>query len=184
MKREIMLAVISAVIMVCGWGCKETSREPVAPGKAGEETQVQTSAGKQLQGNFQKNTLSLDEYIKLGNHNMDIGNYDEAIKYYAQALAIVPENVNVRTDMGTCYRRIGRSDLAAEAYRKSLTFQPDHPNTLANLGIVLAYDMNDPQGAIEAWETYLRSAPPGKTTDMIRSKLQELQTVQAAKTTP
>ena len=184
MKREFMLAFIAAMIMLCAWGCSETSQESVSPGKTEKKTQVQTNAEKRFPDAFQKTHESFEELTRLGNVSMDNGKYDDAVKFYTLALEIHPENVNVRTDMGTCYRRIGRSDLAAEAYRKSLTFQPNHLNTLANLGIVLAYDMNDPEAAIEAWETYLRSAPPGKTTDMIRSKLQELKTVQAAKKTP
>jgi tetratricopeptide (TPR) repeat protein len=161
MKKHFILRVIMTVFMLSIWSCKETPPEPVTQGGSKPE--------------------SLEDFVKLGNTNMDSGRYDEAIKYYTKALDIRPENVNIRTDMGTCYRRIGRPDRAVEEYKKSLTFQPDHTNTLANLGIVLAYDLNDIDGAVKTWEKYLQSASPGRRTDMILSKLQELKSVQAAK---
>ena len=164
MKKRFILRVIMTVFMLSIWSCKETPSEPVTQEVAKPE--------------------SHEDFVKLGNTNMDSGRYDDAIKYYTKALDIQPENVNVRTDMGTCYRRTGRPDRAVEEYKKSLTFQPDHTNTLANLGIVLAYDLNDIDGAVKAWEKYLQSASPGRRTDMIFSKLQELKSAQTANKTP
>jgi len=164
MKKRFILRVIMTVFMLSIWSCKETPSEPVTQEGAKPE--------------------SHEDFVKLGNTNMDSGRYDDAIKYYTKALDIQPENVNVRTDMGTCYRRIGKPDRAVEEYKKSLTFQPDHTNTLANLGIVLAYDINDIDGAVKTWEKYLQSASPGRRTDMISSKLQELKSAQAARKTP
>lgn len=185
MKKSFILWVIITVFMLSIWSCKETLPEPVTQGGSKPVASVHEDSEKQHQTpGAQKKPESLEEFVKLGNTNMDSGRYDEAIKYYTKALDIRPENVNIRTDMGTCYRRIGRPDRAVEEYKKSLTFQPEHTNTLANLGIVLAYDINDIDGAVKTWEKYLQSASPGRRTDMISSKLQELKSAQAAKKTP
>jgi tetratricopeptide (TPR) repeat protein len=186
MKKSFILWVIITVFMLSIWSCKETPPEPVTQGGSKPVASVHEDSEKQHQtpGALQKKPESLEEFVKLGNTNMDSGRYDEAIKYYTKALDIRPENVNIRTDMGTCYRRIGRPDRAVEEYKKSLTFQPEHTNTLANLGIVLAYDINDIDGAVKTWEKYLQSASPGRRTDMIFSKLQVLKSAQAAKKTP
>ena len=164
MKKRFILRVIMTVFMLSIWSCKEAPPEPVTLEGAKPE--------------------SHEDFVKLGNTNMDSGRYDDAIKYYTKALDIQPENVNVRTDMGTCYRRIGKPCRAVEEYKKSLTFQPDHTNTLANLGIVLAYDINDIDGAVKTWEKYLQAASPGRRTDMISSKLQELKSAQAGNKIP
>ncbi len=186
MKKRFILRVILTVFMFSIWSCKETPTETETQEGSKPVTSAHEDSEKQHQypDALQKKPESLEEFVKLGNTHMDSGRYDDAIKYYTKALDLRPENVDVRTDMGTCYRRIGRPDRAVEEYKKSLTFQPDHTNTLANLGIVLAYDINDIEGAVQTWEKYLQSASPGRRTDMIFSKLQELKSLQATKKTP
>ena len=117
---------------------------------------------------------NVNALIGLGNLYMDTGRYQDAVEAYGKALEITPENVNVRVDMGTCYRRIGDPGRAAEEYRKALTYEPNHPNGQANLGIVLAYDLQEFKQALEVWERYLQVAPGHRMADQVRQEVARL----------
>jgi len=43
--------------------------------------------------------------------------------------------------------------------RKALKYQPDHPGTRFNLGIVRWQGKSDPKGAVQAWEQLLQKNP-------------------------
>jgi cytochrome c-type biogenesis protein CcmH/NrfG len=106
-----------------------------------------------------KNPNDFDSLAKLGNVLYDGQQYAGAIQYYERALAIHPENPDVRTDMGTAYWYSGNADKAIEAMTTSLKYRPGHPQTLFNLGWVRWQGKQDPKGAITAWEQLLKAYP-------------------------
>jgi cytochrome c-type biogenesis protein CcmH/NrfG len=106
-----------------------------------------------------KNPSDFDSLVKLGNVYYDGQQYQNAIPYYERALAIHPENPDVRTDMGTAYWYIGDADKAIAAMQISLKYRPGHPQTLFNLGWVLWQGKADPDGAVNKWETLLKMNP-------------------------
>src|SRR5579871_1762686 len=106
-----------------------------------------------------KNPNDFDSLVKLGNVYYDGQQYQNAIPYYERALAIHPENPDVRTDMGTAYWYSGDADKAIAAMQTSLKYRPGHPQTLFNLGWVLWQGKADPKGAVSEWETLLKMNP-------------------------
>ncbi len=106
-----------------------------------------------------KNPNDYDSLVKLGNVYYDGQQYPDAIQYYERALAIHPENADVRTDMGTAYWYSGNADKAIAAFQTSLKYQPGHPQSLFNLGWIRWQGKADPKGAIAAWEELLRTNP-------------------------
>ena len=96
--------------------------------------------------------------VQLGNLYYDAKQYEAAVPYYRQALAIKAD-VNVSTDLGTALYYSGRADEALTQYARSLEITPDHPQTLFNIGIVRADGKNDYLGAIQAWERLKSSNP-------------------------
>jgi cytochrome c-type biogenesis protein CcmH/NrfG len=106
-----------------------------------------------------QNPNDFDSLVKLANVYYDGQQFQNAIQYYARAVAIHPENVDVRTDMGTAYWYIGNADKAIQAMETSLKYRPEHPQTLFNLGWVRWQGKNDPKGAVEAWEKLLKTNP-------------------------
>ncbi len=97
--------------------------------------------------------------VQLGNLYYDHQVYPEAIRYYQRALEIRPDDVNVRTDLGTALWYSGFPEKAVEEYQKALAIQDHHPQTLFNLGIVKLEGLNDPAGAIVAWQKLLEKNP-------------------------
>lgn len=100
-----------------------------------------------------------DSLVKLGNLFYDGQQFPSAIQYYERALAIHPDNPDVRTDMGTAYWYTGNAEKALAAMETSLKYRPGHPQTLFNLGWVRWQGKQDPKGAIEAWQQLLKANP-------------------------
>jgi cytochrome c-type biogenesis protein CcmH/NrfG len=106
-----------------------------------------------------RNPGDYDSLVKLANVYYDGQQFASAIQYYERALAIHPENPDVRTDMGTAYWYSGSADKAIAAMQTSLKYRPDHPQTLFNLGWIRWQGKADPKGAIQAWEQLLKANP-------------------------
>jgi len=106
-----------------------------------------------------KNPNDYDSLVKLGNVYYDAQQYPNAIQYYERAVAIHPENPDVRTDMGTAYWYTGNADKAIAAFETSLKYKPGHPQSLFNLGWIRWQGKGDPKGAVEAWQQLLKANP-------------------------
>jgi cytochrome c-type biogenesis protein CcmH/NrfG len=106
-----------------------------------------------------KDPKDFDSLVKLGNLFYDAKQFPGAIQYYARALAIHPDNPDVRTDMGTAYWYTGDAEKALAAMEMSLKYRPGHPQTLFNLGWVRWQGKQDPKGAIHAWQQLLKANP-------------------------
>jgi cytochrome c-type biogenesis protein CcmH/NrfG len=109
-----------------------------------------------------------DALVKLANVFYDGQQFQNAIPYYERALAIHPENPDVRTDMGTAYWYMGNADKAIEAMEISLKYRPGHPQTLFNLGWVRWQGKSNPKGAVEAWEQLLKVNPDYPQKEQVR----------------
>lgn len=86
-----------------------------------------------------------DTMVTLGNALFDVGqsgdikSFSEARVYYTKALAVRPDDVDVRSDLGLTYYFDKPSDpkRALKEYRHSLTIDPRHEMTLQNLVVAL-----------------------------------------------
>tara|TARA_Y100001978_G_scaffold146556_1_gene131525 strand:- start:9935 stop:11929 length:1995 start_codon:yes stop_codon:yes gene_type:complete len=72
----------------------------------------------------EKNTRAVRPLLYMGNAERARGNIDQAVRAYAKALEIEPENAVVRAGMGNALMDLGRVDLATTAFRKALEAQP------------------------------------------------------------
>lgn len=84
----------------------------------------------------------------IGNLYYDAQQYLTAVDYYGRALQSKPSDAAVRTDMATAYWYLGNSDNAIAEFNKALTYAPNSPNTLFNLGLVKWQGKHDRAGAI------------------------------------
>jgi len=139
-----------------------TMQQPSGMGQVSQEAEMQAAIGQAaapLLEAVNKDPNDFDSLVKLGNVYYDGKEFSNAIAYYERALAIHPENPDVRTDMGTAYWYSGNADKAIAAMQTSLKYRPGHPQTLFNLGWVKWQGKADPKGAVEAWETLLKANP-------------------------
>jgi cytochrome c-type biogenesis protein CcmH/NrfG len=182
-KQRFLLFCAAWMILSCTPGCNN-SNPPMTPSSKPPGSVLPHSTNsleEQLQAyqnEISQNPQDVKTLIQLGNAFMDAGRYQEAIDAYGKSLEITPENADVRIDMGTCYRKIGKPEMAVAAYRKALTYAPDHPNGLANLGVVLDYDLKNPKEAVVVWEKFLKLYPDHSSAASIR---REVERINAAK---
>ena len=57
------------------------------------------------------------------------------------------------------YRRSGQPNKAIESFDKAAKIDPKHETALFNKGIVLMHDLNDLDGAIQAWQELVKRNP-------------------------
>ena len=113
--------------------------------------------------------------VQLGNLYFDAERYDDAIKWYTEALKTAPKDVNVSTDLGVCYYYTNQPDRALEQFDKSLALDPKHAKTLLNVGIVKAFGKQDLAGATEAWQQVIKIAPESPEGQAAKRALDSLQ---------
>lgn len=99
--------------------------------------------------------------------------FKEAITYFQKALDVDPKNVPIRTDMASCMYYIGDVDGALAELDKSLTYDPKHPGTLMNIGIIKWQGKNDVNGAVAAWEKLLKLNPNFPQKEVIERLITE-----------
>lgn len=167
---------IHVVLILCFTlfaNCEKKEEQPVqTPMPSGI---IQMNQDMQLlQDAVKQDPKNIVVWIKLGNLFMDSARYPEAIDAYEKALELDPKNVDVRVDMGTCYRRVGRADRAAEEFREAISINPLHPYAHRNLGVVLAFNLNDKKQAIKEFEEFIKLSPDTPDSQQIRNLMNEL----------
>jgi tetratricopeptide (TPR) repeat protein len=90
-------------------------RSPVRPAAILDESKVQA-----LRTVADKDSTNAVARAQLGNLYYDAGRYTDAIKWYADSLAINPKDVDVSTDLGVSYYYNNQPDLALKQLEHSL----------------------------------------------------------------
>jgi len=142
---------------------------PPGPDPAEVALKVQT-----LKDIVKKDPKNLPALVELGNLYFDAGQPKEAIEVYSQYLALKPDNPDVRTDIGIMYRASGDLDRAIEEFKKAVQSDPKHVNSRYNIGIVLLHDKNDIQGAIKAWEEYLKVDTSSERAQRVKAQIERM----------
>jgi tetratricopeptide (TPR) repeat protein len=192
MKTESIAFAIAGVIfgLIAGWviGTQQATMRipaaaPVAQAgapAAGSESGTRAALLDEAQVNALKSVADREASnprprVQLGNLYFDAERYDDAIKWYGEALALTPKDVNVSTDLGVCYYYTNQPDKALQQFDRSLALDPNHPKTLLNVGIVRAFGKQDLAGATEAWQKVVKLAPDGPEGQAAKRALDTLQ---------
>jgi len=104
-------------------------------------------------------------WTQLANLYYDTGQYPKAVKAYEKSLELHSGTANIWTDLGVMYRRTHQPQKAIEAFDKAIAMDPSHEYSRMNKGIVLMYDLDDAEGAIESWEGLLKINPEATTAN-------------------
>jgi tetratricopeptide (TPR) repeat protein len=194
MKSDAIAFGIAGVLfgLIAGWviGSQQGVARPApsaapqaanAPAAAAPRTPVLDEAQvTALQSVAQREPKNAQSRTQLANLYFDADRYDEAIKWYEEALALTPNDVNVITDLGVCYYYTNQPDKALELFSRSLKIDPKHTKTLLNVGIVKAFGKQDLQGASEAWQQVLTIAPNSPEAQAAKRALNSLQSAHPA----
>ncbi|HUK56673.1 MAG TPA: tetratricopeptide repeat protein [Nitrospiria bacterium] len=123
---------------------------------------------------LEKNPKDKEALLFLGNANYDINRFDQAKDYYKRYLDIDPTNAGVRTDLATSYYNVKDVDSALRELKSVLSQVPDHEAALYNVGLILWKDKQDKPGAINAWETLLKTHPNYPKAAEVRKQMDEI----------
>jgi cytochrome c-type biogenesis protein CcmH/NrfG len=174
--------VVGLVIMIFTGGTGSTGNPggsgapaPITGGQQQGPDRIKLSRDiAQLEDIVKKDPKNYQALVQIGNDYFDLGEAQKSVDAYGKALAIKDGDPNVITDMGVMYRQLKDFPKALAAFRKAAAASPTHPQSRMNIGVVLMHDLNDPKGAIAAWEDYLRVAPNDPNAENIRRSIEEL----------
>jgi cytochrome c-type biogenesis protein CcmH/NrfG len=157
-------------------GGNQTADAP-AQGQPGASQAVNPAEILRLEEMVRTEPTNVQALITLGNLYFDSNQYQKAATTYERALAIQPNNPDVRTDLGVMYRALKNYDAAIKEFREAARIDPTHKNSRFNLGIVLTNDKKDVNGAIAAWEDYLRIESTGEQAAFAKKELDQLKNI-------
>ncbi len=117
---------------------------------------------------------NLQAWIELGNDYFDTQQRQKAVDAYARALELDPNNANVLTDQGVMYRELGSFDKAVANFQRANAVDPNHMQSLFNLGVVYAYDLKQPDKAIQAWQRIVEKNPMSPQAAQARQAIDDI----------
>jgi cytochrome c-type biogenesis protein CcmH/NrfG len=164
---------------------KSDSKAPVssAPAQMGSPAPAPASSDRiaALERQTQAEPGNVKAWTELGNAYFDSNQYEESISAYRKSLELDPSNPNVWTDMGVMYRRAGKPEDAIKAFDQAIAADPKHEVSRMNKGIVMLHDLNDFNGAIQAWEGLLEVNPIAMAPNGVSDKARMLKSFLASK---
>ena len=113
-------------------------------------------------------------WFALGNEYFDSHQHQKAVDAYAKGLALHPDDPNVLTDQGVMYRDLGQFDKALANFQKANKLDPNHLQSLINMGVVYSSNLNKPAEAAKAWNKVIATAPASDQAAQARQMLSQL----------
>ena len=122
--------------------------------------------------------------VQLANLYFDAERYQEAIKWYDEALKLQPNDADVSTDLGVSYYYTNQPDRALAQFQRSLAINPKHVKTLLNVGVVRAFGKQDLVGAEEAWQQVIQLSPDSPEGQAAKRALDSIRSAHPAGAAP
>jgi Tetratricopeptide repeat len=111
--------------------------------------------------------------LELANYLYDNKYFNLAIDWYQRSLKLNSNDINARTDLGTCYFYTGQAEQAITEYKKALALNPNHQPTIFNLIVVNLEGTHDLRTANRYWNELNRQNPNYPGLKDIKGKLDE-----------
>lgn len=120
---------------------------------------------------------NVEIWISLGNEYFDSHQPQLAVDAYAKAMTLDPKHPRISdilTDQGVMYRELKAPDKAIADFRQANKLNPNHLQSLLNLGIVEAADKHDKDAARKALNRILELAPTSPQAEQAKQFLASL----------
>lgn len=159
-----LATVLGLATLLPLWGCDAKkadppprSRPPAKQAPPARLADVVAKKEKALLARLAQHPDDLDAQLALANLYFDSDRPHRAVPAYTEVLKRRDEP-NIRTDLGTCYKRMGILDKARAEYERVLRKHPGHIQATYNLAVVSEL-ARDPRRAAELWERVAAMAP-------------------------
>jgi len=123
--------------------------------------QLKHMADKQaepLLADLQKQPNDADVLVKIGDTYFAAQQFQSAAGYYERAAASRAD-AKTLTQLASTYYYAGDADKAIATLNRALHVDPKYADAIFNLGMIQWRAKGDPQAAIVAWETLLKTNP-------------------------
>jgi len=111
--------------------------------------------------------------VELGNLYMDAERWDEAIRWYREALAIDASLADVATDLGACLLSSGRPEEATFELERALAKDPAHRLALFNR-VVALLQLGRTKDAVDAWQELEKRHPDDPQLERLRARIDQV----------
>lgn len=111
--------------------------------------------------------------MALGNANLMIKRFDDAVPYFEHLLTVNPQQLDARSNLASIKLERGNVEDARGLLEKNLEFSPDDATTLFNLGVVYT-ELKDYQQAIKTWEHWVALNPDSPYVGNITREIETL----------
>ncbi len=185
-KESAIIAVVTLIIgfllgllvgarFISGTATVSVTQKPKEQVSAsGLEPAEITAHIKELELIVDKEPKNLKALIELGNRYFDSNQAQKAVQTYSKALALDQNNANVLTDQGVMLRALGFFDRALANFEKANKVDPNHFQSLYNIGIVYAVDLKKTEKAREVFESLLKHDQTSPLAQQAREMLKQL----------
>jgi tetratricopeptide (TPR) repeat protein len=189
MKPESLVFAAAGMFfgLIAGWliGSQQSTFRPAAPpaqaaapsgagANAPAPPRLDMEEARRLEDIARTDPSNATPRTQLGNLYFDAEKYDQAIKWYEEALKLDPTNPDVSTDLGVSYYYSNQPDRALAQFSRSLEIEPKHTKTMLNRGIVLAFGKQDLAGATKSWQQVVDLAPNSPEGQAARRALESM----------
>ncbi len=171
-KESIILGVIVVIVVflvgtiIVQSGSRQTSTTAGAPAVVDVERDIVFFTQE-----VERNPSNRQAWVQLGNLYFGARQPVKAIEAYDKALELHRPDPNVLTDQGTMFRELGWYDRALDNFYEAQQVDPNHHQSLFNMGVVYRYDLNDYPRAFDVWSQYVRMWPNSPGADRLRPEL-------------
>jgi tetratricopeptide (TPR) repeat protein len=111
--------------------------------------------------------------VELGNLYMDAERWDDAVRWYREALAIDASRADVATDLGACLLNAGRPQEALVELDRALAGDPAHRLALYNRVLALL-QLGRSSDALDAWQELQRRHPNDPQLERLRARVDRI----------
>jgi len=142
-----------------------------------QQVQQELDALKQAVKEDPRNVAALGRLARL---YMDAGMYDQAAKFYSDALDVDPANVHIRTDLGSCLLMMGKADDALRQLKDATARDAGHGQTWYWMGLAHV-ERGEYEEGEAAFARALELSPGSFDMAALRAEIEKLKAKRAGK---
>ena len=120
---------------------------PPAGGPAGTEAEARMTEIRSLELYLAENPDDAEAVLRLANLSWSVESWGRCVEMFERYLELRPESPGLLSDLGICYRSLGRLDRALELFDRAQRLDPDHYESRFNEAVVLGFDQREFEAA-------------------------------------
>jgi cytochrome c-type biogenesis protein CcmH/NrfG len=173
MKTDAVAYGIAGILfgLIAGWiigsqyeaGRRESVSTPAAaaapPPAASQAPPLDEAKVKAFRSAADSEPKNAAPRAQLGDLYFNSERFDDAVKWYEEALALTPNDARVGSQLAMAYYYTNQTDRALQQLERTVKTDPKHAEAWLNLGFVRAFGKQDLNGAEQAWQQVVKLAP-------------------------